>query len=75
MTTAGLVDTKENRWSYFILRCRSNLHITLAISPVGETFRTRCRNFPGLVSTRGLVDLCHSAQGIHKHLWFVLHKL
>ncbi len=72
---AGFVDTKENCWSYFILRCRSNLHMTLAMSPVGETLRTRCRNFPGLVSTGGLVDLCHSAQGIHKHLWFVLHKL
>jgi len=75
VTATGLVDTKENCWSYFIFRCRTNLHITLAMSPVGETLRARCRNFPGLVSTRGLVDLCHGAQGIHKHLWFVLHKL
>jgi hypothetical protein len=75
VTVAGLIDTKENYWSYFILRCRSNLHITLAMSPVGETLRVRSCNFPGLVSTGGLVDLCHSAQGIHKHLWFVLHKL
>jgi hypothetical protein len=75
VTAARLVDTKENCWSYFILRCRNNLHITLAMSLVGETLRTRCHNFPGLVNTGGLIDLCHSAQGIHKHLWFVLHKL
>ncbi|XP_073386148.1 dynein-1-alpha heavy chain, flagellar inner arm I1 complex isoform X3 [Physcomitrium patens] len=47
---SGMVDTKENVWSYFISRCRSNLHITLAMSPVGDTLRTRCCNFPGLVN-------------------------
>lgn len=47
---SGIVDTKENVWGYFINRCRSNLHITLAMSPVGDTLRTRCRNFPGLVN-------------------------
>jgi dynein heavy chain len=47
---SGIVDTKENVWAYFINRCRSNLHITLAMSPVGDTLRTRCRNFPGLVN-------------------------
>ncbi|CAM6123467.1 unnamed protein product [Calypogeia fissa] len=45
----GTVDSKENVWQYFINRCRSNLHITLAMSPVGDTLRTRCRNFPGMV--------------------------
>lgn len=49
VTAAGIVDTKENCWGYFITRCRNNLHITLAMSPVGDTLRTRCRNFPGLV--------------------------
>jgi dynein heavy chain len=31
-------------------KCRNNLHVVLAMSPVGETLRTRCRNFPGLVN-------------------------
>ncbi|EFJ08822.1 hypothetical protein SELMODRAFT_131043 [Selaginella moellendorffii] len=50
VTAAGIVDTKENCWAYFIRRCRSNLHVTLAMSPVGELLRTRCRNFPGMVN-------------------------
>jgi len=29
---------------------RTNLHVILCLSPVGETFRERCRMFPGLVN-------------------------
>ncbi len=29
---------------------RENLHIVLAVSPVGDSFRTRCRQYPSLVS-------------------------
>jgi dynein heavy chain len=47
---AGLVDTKENCWSYFVTKARNNLHLVLAMSPSGDTLRRRCRNFPGLVS-------------------------
>lgn len=50
VTKLGLVDTKEACWSYFVQKCRNNLHIVLAMSPVGEVLRTRCRNFPGLVN-------------------------
>ncbi|MCO5597847.1 hypothetical protein L7F22_051931 [Adiantum nelumboides] len=50
VTADGIVDTKENCWTYFIKRCRSNLHVVLAMSPVGDTLRTRCRNFPGMVN-------------------------
>ncbi|KAL2608324.1 hypothetical protein R1flu_026897 [Riccia fluitans] len=50
VVASGVLDTKENCWQYFINRCRSNLHITLAMSPVGDTLRTRCRNFPGMVN-------------------------
>lgn len=45
---AGLA--KESVWQYFVTKCSNNLHIVLAMSPVGETLRTRCRNFPGLVN-------------------------
>jgi dynein heavy chain, axonemal len=47
---AGLVDTKEGCWSYFVNKARNNLHLVLAMSPSGENLRRRCRNFPALVS-------------------------
>ena len=50
VTKLGLLDTKEGCWSFFCERCKENLHIVLAMSPVGEALRTRCRNFPGMVN-------------------------
>ena len=47
---AGIVETKENCWNFFVDRCRDNLHIVLAMSPNGDNLRTRCRNFPGMVN-------------------------
>jgi dynein heavy chain len=47
---AGLVETPDNLWSYYVNKCRNNLHIVLAMSPSGSKLRLRCRNFPGLVS-------------------------
>ena len=37
-------------WAFFVERCRSNLHIVLAMSPIGEAFRDRLRKFPSLVN-------------------------
>jgi dynein heavy chain len=45
-----LPETKEFRWQYFVNRCRENLHILMCMSPAGDTLRTRCMNFPGLIS-------------------------
>ncbi|GMH41526.1 hypothetical protein BSKO_09436 [Bryopsis sp. KO-2023] len=50
VSATGVAPTKETCWAYFIQKCRDNLHIVLAMSPVGETLRTRCRNFPGMVN-------------------------
>ena len=47
---AGFGETKEACWRYYVDRCRNNLHVVLAMSPVGDVLRTRCRNFPGLVN-------------------------
>jgi len=47
---AGIVETKDNCWNFFIDRCRDNLHLVLAMSPNGDNLRTRCRNFPGMVN-------------------------
>ena len=45
---AGLLDTREACWSYFIDKVRHNLHVVMCMSPVGDTFRVRCRKFPAL---------------------------
>ncbi|KAF7484145.1 hypothetical protein GHT09_004373 [Marmota monax] len=45
---------KESVWQYFVNKSTNNLHIVLGMSPVGDTLRTRCRNFPGLVNNTGI---------------------
>ncbi|XP_072364820.1 dynein axonemal heavy chain 5 [Scyliorhinus torazame] len=42
--------TVENLYDYFLSRVRSNLHVILCFSPVGEKFRNRALKFPGLIS-------------------------
>uniref|UniRef100_A0AAY4DWD2 AAA+ ATPase domain-containing protein n=1 Tax=Denticeps clupeoides TaxID=299321 RepID=A0AAY4DWD2_9TELE len=37
-------------FQFFISRVREKLHIVLCMSPVGDTFRSRCRMFPSLVN-------------------------
>ena len=44
---AGAGHARESIWQYFVTKCSNNLHIVLAMSPVGDALRTRCRNFPG----------------------------
>ncbi|KAL2085437.1 hypothetical protein ACEWY4_018757 [Coilia grayii] len=42
--------TAENLYDYFLSRVRSNLHVALCFSPVGEKLRSRALKFPGLIS-------------------------
>ncbi|KAL5017096.1 hypothetical protein ScPMuIL_006685 [Solemya velum] len=51
---AGCQPNKESIWQYFVQKCANNLHIVLAMSPVGEMLRTRCRNFPGTVNNTNI---------------------
>jgi len=37
-------------FSYFTEQCRRNLHLVLALSPIGEAFRRRVRMFPAIVN-------------------------
>ncbi|POM62429.1 hypothetical protein PHPALM_28421 [Phytophthora palmivora] len=37
-------------YNFFVGRFRTNLHIVLALSPIGEAFRRRLRMFPSLVN-------------------------
>jgi len=39
-----------DKWQYFINSVRENLHIVMAFNPIGDTFRTRIRNFPSIVN-------------------------
>ena len=46
----GRPATKLAMYTRFIKEVRNNLHIVIAFSPIGETFRSRMRNFPALVN-------------------------
>ena len=53
-TKAGSAPARESIWQYFVTKCSNNLHIVMAMSPVGDTLRTRCRNFPGMVNNASI---------------------
>ena len=42
--------TPDERMEYFVDRCRKNLHIVLAFSPIGDGLRRRLIKFPSLVN-------------------------
>ena len=47
---AGIVDSTDNCWSFFISKVRTNLHIIMCFSPVGENFKIWARQFPALIN-------------------------
>ena len=47
---AGLMDSSDNCWEFFVTKVRKNLHVVLCMSPVGAAFRVRCRKFPALAN-------------------------
>ncbi|KAK4872624.1 hypothetical protein RN001_014653 [Aquatica leii] len=48
---AGISEgNRDGIFDFFIRRVRSNLHLSLCMSPVGDAFRRRCRMFPSLVN-------------------------
>lgn len=50
MKSAGIPETKDNCWQFFINKVRSLIKIVLCFSPVGNTLRVRSRRFPALVT-------------------------
>lgn len=46
----GTSETQDALFAFFLERVRTNLHVVLCLSPIGEAFRERCRMFPGLVN-------------------------
>jgi len=47
---AGVPETAADIYGFFLDRVAKNLHVVLCLSPLGDTFRERCRMFPGLVN-------------------------
>lgn len=47
---SGLNPTKSNLMSRYCMRVRSNVHCVICMSPIGEIFRARLRQFPALVN-------------------------
>ncbi|KAK9295362.1 hypothetical protein QLX08_010308 [Tetragonisca angustula] len=41
---------RDGIYQYFIGRVRDHLHLMICMSPIGDTFRHRCRMFPSLVN-------------------------
>ncbi|XP_070594569.1 LOW QUALITY PROTEIN: dynein axonemal heavy chain 12 [Erythrolamprus reginae] len=37
-------------FAFFVNRCRDNLHVVVAFSPIGDAFRNRLRQFPSLIN-------------------------
>uniref|UniRef100_A0A8B9LBN9 Dynein axonemal heavy chain 12 n=1 Tax=Astyanax mexicanus TaxID=7994 RepID=A0A8B9LBN9_ASTMX len=37
-------------FAFFVNRCRENLHVVVAFSPIGDAFRNRLRQFPSLIN-------------------------
>jgi dynein heavy chain len=48
---AGLPDSREAVWKFFIDKVRTNLHMVFTCSPVGEQFRTRAQRFLAMINS------------------------
>jgi len=46
----GIPETRDNCIAHFVSRVRDKLHIVLCMSPVGDSLRIRCRQFPSLIN-------------------------
>lgn len=50
LRSSGRPETRDEAWAFFVAGVRSRLHLVLCMSPVGDVFRTRCRQFPSLIN-------------------------
>ena len=46
----GTEPTPAKLFAFFVERVRANLHLVLCFSPIGDKFRQRARQFPGLTN-------------------------
>jgi len=47
---AGLDQSNDGCWDFFMSKVKSNLHVALCFSPVGDDFRRRATQFPALIN-------------------------
>ena len=47
---AGKIETRDNIFAHYVQLVREHMHIVLTFSPIGDSFRNRCRMFPSLVN-------------------------
>ena len=59
VVSLGQEETRVNMWKFFINRVRNNLHVILAMSPIGDTLRNRCRMYPGFINNT-TIDTFHT---------------
>ncbi|XP_071580099.1 dynein axonemal heavy chain 2 [Temnothorax nylanderi] len=50
VTKAGKTPTTETVYSFLIERARANMHLILCMSPIGDAFRNRLRQYPSLIN-------------------------
>lgn len=55
---AGIPDNPDAMIEFLIARVRTNFHVVLCFSPVGDTFRVRARRFPALIMSTA-IDFFH----------------
>ncbi|RZC39320.1 dynein heavy chain 2, axonemal-like [Asbolus verrucosus] len=55
---AGVIQTNEALYNFLIKRVRSNMHIILCMSPIGDAFRNRLRQYPALVNCTTIDWFC-----------------
>eukprot|EP00967_Tisochrysis_lutea_P008592 scaffold10254_cov16-Tisochrysis_lutea.AAC.3 len=67
--------TLDACYSAFVQRVRDNLHIVLTMSPVGEGFRVRCRQFPSLISCSTIDWFTQAQQCQHRLDALQLHRV
>ncbi|CAK9808028.1 Dynein axonemal heavy chain 2 [Anthophora quadrimaculata] len=49
-TRAGRIPTTETIYSLLIERARANMHLVVCMSPIGDAFRNRLRQYPSLIN-------------------------
>ena len=49
-TKAGVTPTSEGIYNFLIERVRANMHVILCMSPIGDAFRNRLRQYPSLIN-------------------------
>lgn len=49
-TKEGIIPTTEAIYLFLIQRVRSNMHVILCMSPIGDAFRNRLRQYPSLIN-------------------------